>query len=63
MLCKDCKYLRGKSVGIASTVYWCGKVGDFYKKTSIGVYPWKNKPHPKCPIKNQEQKKENKKGE
>lgn len=54
MLCKDCKYLKSKSVGIASTVYWCGKVGDFYKKTSIGVYPWKNKPHPKCPIKKQE---------
>lgn len=53
MLCKNCKYLKSKNVGIVSTVYWCGKVGDFYKNTSIGVYPWKNKPHPKCPLKNQ----------
>ena len=26
--------------------------GDGYEGTGLGVYPWYDKPHPKCPLKN-----------
>lgn len=50
-LCKNCKHLKSKLSGAMSETYWCGLVGDGYQGTSIGIYPWLNKPHPKCPLK------------
>lgn len=50
MLCKDCKHLKEKGVGHVSALFWCnaspGKVGK-----KLGVQPWVEKVHPKCPLK------------
>lgn len=50
MLCKDCKHLKEKRVGHVSARCWCnaspGKVGK-----KLGVHPWIEKVHPKCPLK------------
>lgn len=56
MLCKDCKHLKSKMVGLVSSVYWCGLIGNGWTGTSIGVFPWKKKPHPKCPLSIKENK-------
>ena len=51
-LCKNCPHLRSRQTRpkAITTIYWCGLVGDGRKGTSIGCYPWMNKPHPKCPL-------------
>lgn len=54
-LCKDCEYMKSRLSGIVSTSCWCGLVGNGYNGTSIGVFPWLNKPHPKCPLKEAKQ--------
>lgn len=50
MLCKECKHLKEKTVGRVSAVFWCnasdGKAGN-----KLGVHPWIEKVHPKCPLK------------
>ena len=51
MLCRDCKHLRSKQTGYISHVSFCGIKGDKGEGKGIGIYPWANKPHPKCPIK------------
>jgi hypothetical protein len=55
-LCKDCPHLKSRQArpNAITTIYWCGLVGDGRKGTSIGCYPWLNKPHPKCPLKRKE---------
>lgn len=53
MLCKDCRHLITRSVGYVSTRSFCGLVGDKGKEEGIGVEPWRDKPHPRCPLKNQ----------
>lgn len=50
MLCKNCPHLKSRLVGDITAVYWCGLVGSGYNHTSIGVQPWIEKPHPKCPL-------------
>ena len=53
-LCKNCIHCKGKQVGDISSVYWC----DISKKGSngqkLGVQPWRDSPHPKCPVKKKE---------
>lgn len=51
ILCSECKHMKSKMVGYVSSVHWCGAVGNGHKHTSIGVEPWRQKPHPKCPLK------------
>src|SRR5690606_18305495 len=53
MLCSECKHLKTKKVGYVSSRSYCGLVGD-KGKNGIGVHPWLNKPHPKCPLKNKQ---------
>lgn len=53
-MCRDCEYMKYRKSGIISTSYWCGLVGNGYNGTSIGVFPWLGKPHPKCPLKEAE---------
>lgn len=51
MLCKDCNHLKSKQVGYVSSRSWCGiSKGSALNGTKLGVYPWLNKPHPKCPL-------------
>ena len=52
MLCSECKYLAGISRGYISTRFYCKLApGDGHNRTGLGVHPWYNKPHPKCPLK------------
>ena len=51
MLCKDCKKCKGTRVGYVSHRYWCSLTGDGFNGKAMGVYPWLDKPHPKCPLK------------
>lgn len=50
-LCRDCPNCKSAKTGAVSNRYWCGLTGDGYNGKAMGVYPWKNKPHPKCPMK------------
>lgn len=52
MLCKDCKYCKTKYVGCcgSSRSYCDISSGSIAKGTRLGVRPWLNKEHPKCPI-------------
>lgn len=50
-LCRDCPNCKHAKTGLISERYWCGLTGDGYNGKAMGVYPWKNKPHPKCPLK------------
>jgi hypothetical protein len=50
MLCRDCKHLKMKKVGYVSFVHFCGH------KKNLGIWPEKKKPHPKCPLKNKNQR-------
>ena len=45
-ICRDCIHMKSKRVGDVTWVHWCG----LGKGKSIGIYPWKNKAHPKCPL-------------
>lgn len=51
-LCKDCPNLKSRQSkpNAITTIYWCGLVGNGRNGTSIGCYPWIDKPHPKCPL-------------
>ena len=49
-LCRDCPNCKSAKTGAVSNRYWCGLTGDGYNGKAMGVYPWKNKPHPKCPM-------------
>ena len=53
-LCVNCIHCKSRMVGIVSSVYWCeiSKTGADGKK--LGVYPWYDKPHPKCPLNQKE---------
>jgi hypothetical protein len=52
MLCKDCKYLKSKQVGHVSSRSWCNiSKGNALKGTKMGIHPWSDKEHPKCPLK------------
>lgn len=51
MLCTDCKHLGSKSTGYISCRYWCKLTGDGYNGKAMGVRPWIEKPHPRCPLK------------
>lgn len=50
-LCRDCPHCKHAKSGLISERYWCGLTGDGWNGKALGVYPWKNKPHPKCPLK------------
>lgn len=56
MLCKNCKHLKSVRTGYISHIShrsFCKIApGDGYEGTGLGVYPWYDKPHPKCPLKN-----------
>ena len=53
MLCKDCRHCKGVMSGYISTRFFCKIApGDGYDGKGLGVRPWCNKPHPKCPLKN-----------
>lgn len=43
-LCKDCLHCKSKQTGVVTFRYWC-------EITKVGVRPWMEKPHPKCPLK------------
>lgn len=43
-LCKDCLHCKSKQTGVVTFRYWC-------EITKVGVRPWIEKPHPKCPLK------------
>lgn len=49
-LCRDCSKCKGARVGYVSHRYWCSLTGDGYNGKAMGVYPWLDKPHPKCPL-------------
>lgn len=51
MLCKDCKHVISKKVGYVSWVHWCN-ISPGKKDQKLGLHPWVEKPHPKCPLKN-----------
>lgn len=55
MLCRDCKYMKEINVTRITARYYCnispGKQGN-----KLGVHPWINKEHSKCPHKQQEKK-------
>lgn len=51
MLCRDCKHCKSKRVGLVSWVHWCD-ISPGKRDHKLGVHPWIEKPHPKCPIKN-----------
>ena len=51
MLCRNCKKCKGTRVGYVSHRYWCSLTGDGWNGKAMGVYPWLDKPHPKCPLK------------
>ena len=51
MICKNCKHCKEKRVGIVSNVYWCAKTPKDAEGKRLGVYPWYDTPHPKCPLK------------
>ena len=53
-LCRDCPHCKHAKSGLISERYWCGLTGDGWNGKALGVYPWKNKPHPKCPLKEDE---------
>ena len=49
-LCKNCEHLRTKTVGHVSSRSYCNlSKGEYGKK--LGVIPWADKQHPKCPLK------------
>ena len=50
MLCKNCNKCKGARVGYVSHRYWCSLTGDGWNGKAMGVYPWLDKPHPKCPL-------------
>ena len=52
MLCKNCKHLKKIKLGDWSVRVFCGiSSGDgVYKRTALGIMPWKNTVHPKCPL-------------
>lgn len=54
LLCRDCHYLKCTNTGAISERYWCGLTGDGWNGKALGVYPWRSKPHPKCPLKEKE---------
>lgn len=43
-LCKNCLHCKSKQTGVVTFRYWC-------EITKVGVRPWMEKPHPKCPLK------------
>ena len=51
VICRECSHLKHAKTGYVSKRYWCGLTGDGYNGKAIGVYPRNNKPHPKCPLK------------
>lgn len=51
VICRECSHLKHTKTGYISERYWCGLTGDGYNGKAMGVYPWNNKPHPKCPLK------------
>ena len=53
-LCRDCPHLKSAKTGAVGERYWCGPTGDGWNGEALGVYPWKSKPHPKCPLKAKE---------
>ena len=53
-LCSDCPHLKNAKTGFIGCRYWCGLTGDGRNGKALGVYPWKQKPHPKCPLKGEE---------
>ncbi len=56
MLCKNCKHRRSVMTGHISSRSFCKLAsGDGYNGTGLGVEPWRNKPHPKCPLKNKKE--------
>jgi len=53
MLCKNCPHCKSIPArpGAMSIRSWCKlSKGSGYSGSALGVYPWANKPHPKCPL-------------
>ena len=49
-LCKNCEHLKSAKTGYISYRYWCGLTGNGYDNKALGIRPWIEKPHPKCPL-------------
>ncbi len=50
-LCKDCPHARCTPGDNFQFRYWCGiSDGDGVQGTALGIRPWYDKPHPKCPL-------------
>lgn len=49
-LCKNCIHCKSKRVGCISYVSWCGISKKGKDGGRLGVNPWLDKPHPKCPL-------------
>ncbi len=49
-LCRKCSHLGSARSGYMSFRHWCKLTGDGYNNKAMGVNPWINKPHPKCPL-------------
>lgn len=49
LICKNCQHLRRERIGEMSRSYYCGISPN--RDKPIGIYVWKEKPHPKCPLK------------
>ena len=47
ILCRDCKHCKSRPTGIVS----CNFICDCMPKRKQGVQPWKDKVHPRCPLK------------
>ena len=49
-LCRNCSHCKTVSVGYVSSRSWCKLTGNGYAGKALGVNPWLNTPHPKCPL-------------
>lgn len=44
MLCRECKHMKEKPISKISAVFYCNV------SKGVGVHPWIEKVHPKCPL-------------
>ena len=49
-LCRECLHCKSKRVGDVTWVYWCEISKKQKNGSKLGVHPWCNSPHPKCPV-------------
>lgn len=49
-LCRDCHHCKTRSVGLVGSRSYCTASRGWGDENRLGVQPWKNTPHPNCPI-------------